>query len=258
MLIQSFFLIEKSPILTLMKKLEHLLKNHKHIAFLDFEGTQFTSEMIAIGAVMATLDKNGKIKKMKEPFKIYVKAKNKIGKYVIQLTGITEEKLSTEGVSFTKAMEALKKYIGLNFKKCSFVTFGNNDMRILNQSISYSLDYPKEITSQIQKNYIDYSVFISEFIKDDKGNPMSLVHYCEYFGVPEAGIAHDPSIDAINLANLYNAFLEKKDLVLDGYKKTISKARHLPDPVRNVVQKLANGEDVKADEFSDCLKEYIA
>lgn len=240
-----------------MKKLDRLLKNHKYVAFLDFEGTQFTSEMIAIGAVVCSLDKNGQIKKMKKPFKIYVKAKNKIGKYVIQLTGITEEKLANEGVPFSKAMTELKKYIGLNFKKCSFITFGNNDMRILNQSISYSLDYPKEICSQIQKNYVDYSVFISEFIKDDKGNPMSLVHYCEYFNVPEAGTAHDPEIDAINLANLYNAFLTKKDLVLDGYKKTVSKAKHLPDPVKVIVQKLANGEDVKSEEFEEQLKEYI-
>ena len=40
-------------------------------------------------------------------------------------------------------------------------TFGNHDMRILSQSISYNFDFPKEIVSQIQKNYFDYSVFIS-------------------------------------------------------------------------------------------------
>ena len=240
-----------------MKKLEKLLKNHKHLVFLDFEGTQYSHEMIAIGAVAVSLDKNNKIKKMKDPFKIYVKAKNKIGKYVVDLTGITEDMLVEKGVTFSKAMEALKKYVGLNFKKSTFITFGNHDMRILNQSIAYSLTFPKDICSQIQKNYLDYSAFLSEFIRDDKGNPMSLIHYCEYFGVKEAGVAHDPSIDAINLANLYNAFLEHKDLVLEGYKKQLGKSSHLPEPVLYVVRTLAAGEDVKADDFEEKLKEYI-
>lgn len=240
-----------------MKKLERLLKNHKHLVFLDFEGTQYSHEMIAIGAVAVSLDKENKIKKMKKPFKIYVKAKNKIGKYVIDLTGITEDMLVKEGVAFSKAMEELKKYVGLSFKKSTFITFGNHDMRILNQSIAYSLTYPKDICSQIQKNYLDYSAFISEFIRDDKGNPLSLVHYCEYFGVPEAGTAHDPEIDAINLANLYNAFLENKDLVLEGYKKVLARQNHLPEPVLYAVRKLTAGEAVNAEEFEQKMKEYI-
>ena len=39
-----------------------------------------------------------------------------------------------------------------------------------------------------------------------------LIHLCELFEVPEAGQAHDPAIDAINLANLYGVsnFLAKK------------------------------------------------
>lgn len=240
-----------------MKKLERLLKNHKHLVFLDFEGTQYSHEMIAIGAVACSLDRHGKIAKMKKPFKIYVKAKNKIGKYVVELTGITEERLQNEGVAFGVAMEELKKYVGLSFKKASFITFGNHDLRILNQSIAYSLTFPKEICSTIQKNYLDYSAFLSEYIKDDKGNPLSLVHYCEYFGVKEAGVAHDPEIDAINLANLYNAFLENKDLVLEGYKKVLSKSHHFPEPVVYAINKLAAGEDVSAAEFEQRLKDCL-
>ena len=60
-----------------MKKFDRLLKGHKNIVFLDFEGTQFSHEMIAIGAVSTVIDRNGRIKKMKKPFKILVKAKNK-------------------------------------------------------------------------------------------------------------------------------------------------------------------------------------
>lgn len=240
-----------------MKKIEKLLKGHKHICFLDFEGTQFSHEMIAIGAVMTSLDKNGRIKKMKEPFKILVKAHNKIGKYVVQLTGITEDMLVKEGVSFAHAMEALKKYCGLNFKKASFITYGNHDMRILSQSIAYNLDFPKEICSNIQKNYIDYAVFIQEFVRDDNGNPLSLIHNCERFSVKEAGRAHDPDIDAINLANLYDAFLANPELVKNEYMHAVVKTNHFPDPIKQVVNKLMAGETVTKDNFEEFVKEYL-
>ena len=242
------------------KKLLKGLKNHKVLVFLDFEGTQFSHEMIAIGGVCVTIDmKTGRIKRRKDPFKIYVRAKNKIGGYVVQLTGITENILKEKGVVFDTAMKQLKKYVGLNFKKATFITFGNHDLRILNQSIAYNLAYPKDITSQIQKNYFDFSAFISEFIRDEKGNPLSLVRYCELFGVPEAGTAHDPEVDAINLANLYDAFLSNINLVAEEYKKHLRlHSGNLPYPVEQAIIKLASGENVTAKEFEDNIKEYLS
>ena len=94
---------------------------------MDFEGTQFSHEMIAIGAVLCTLDRYGNIKRKKEPFKIFVKSKNKIGNYVVNLTGITDDLLAAKGVSFYKAMNELRNYCGSAFKKCSFITFGNHE-----------------------------------------------------------------------------------------------------------------------------------
>jgi len=240
-----------------MKKVQSLLKGHKHLAFLDFEGTQFSHEMIAIGAVIVSLDKNGRIKKYKEPFKRYVLAKNKIGSVVVKLTGITQETLDKEGVSFAKAMDDFKRYCGVNFKKSSFVTFGNHDMKILNESIAHNFNCDKDICSQIQKNYIDFSVLISEFIKDSNNNPMSLLNYCKLLGVKTEGDAHDPKYDALNLAYLYDKFLENKALLLDEYLKVLQKINHLPEPIRKSVIKLANGEDVSGDEFREFAREYI-
>ena len=161
-----------------MKKFERLLKGHKSLVFLDFEGTQFSHEMIAIGATHVIIDRHGYIKKHKKPFRAYVKAHNRVGKIVTDLTGITDEMLKQKGVSFFTAMSDLKKYVGLSFRKSSFITFGNHDMKILSSSISYSFDFPKETVQCIQQNYIDFSAFISEFMRDDKGNPLSLVRYC--------------------------------------------------------------------------------
>ena len=241
------------------KKLLKGLKGHKSLVFLDFEATQFSHEMIAIGAIAVTIDvKTGRIKKRKNPFKIYVKAKNKIGNYVVELTGITEQLLKEKGVHFDTAMKALKKYIGIHFKNTTFITFGNHDLRILNQSISYNLVYPKDVTAQFQKNYFDFAAFISEFIRDDKGNPLSLVHYCELFNVPEAGTAHDPEIDAINLANLYDAFLVNSDLVAEEYKKNLKHtSQSLPYPIAQAVSKLASGQPVTPEEFEADIKKYI-
>lgn len=241
-----------------MRKMQSLLKGHHYICFLDFEGTQFSHEMIAIGAVLATLDRKGCIKREKEAFKIYVRPKNKVGNYVVNLTHITDELLAKEGVSFYKAMNALRNYLGSAFKKCSFMTFGNHDYRIISQSVSYNLDTPKDIVSQIQHNYIDFNVVISEFSRDEHNNPYSLLNYCKIFNVPEVGEAHDPSYDAINLAHLYNAFVSSPDIVLNEYLKLLSKPHHLPLPIEEAVKALATGQDYTAEEFKEVAKKYIS
>ena len=242
------------------KKLQRELRKHKTLVFLDFEGTQFSHEMIAIGGIAVTINpKTGRIAKRKNPFKVYVKAHNKIGNYVTNLTGITETMLKEKGVSFDTALKSLKKYVGISFKGATFVTFGNHDMRILNQSIAYNLVYPKDVTSQIQKNYFDFLPFVSEFIRDEMGNPMSLVHYCELFGVPEAGTAHDPEVDAINLANLYDAFIANTQLVASEYKKyLIGTASHYPDPVAAAIRQLAAGKDYSAKDFDKEIDKYVS
>ena len=131
-------------------------------------------------------------------------------------------------------------------------------MRILSQSIAYNFDFPKEVVSQIQKNYIDFSAFISEFSKDDKGNPQSLIHYCEKFGVDIVGPNHDPSSDAVNLCSLYNAFIKDPTLIGEEYKKVLGKFSRLPEPVRPLVLKLLNGETVTSSELDDEIKKFLA
>lgn len=224
---------------------------------MDFEGTQYSHEMIAIGAVLATLDRKGNIKRLKPSLKLYVKPKNKVGSYVTNLTNITDDLLKKKGVSFYKALSELRNYLGSAFKKCTFMTFGNHDMRILNQSISYNLDTPKDIVTQIHKNYADFAVLIGEFIRDENGNPYSLVNYCKLFDVKEAGDAHQPDVDAINLANLYQAFISHGDLVLNEYMKVLAMQHHLPLPIKAAVEKLANGEDFSAEEFKEVARKYI-
>ena len=240
-----------------MKLLDKAIKNHKYLVFLDFEGTQYSHEMIAIGAVLATLNRKGEIKRMKKGYKAFVLAKNKIGTFVENLTGINQAILDKEGVSFAKAMKGLREYCGSAFMKATFVTFGNHDMKILGQSFSYNLDSPKEIIAQIQHNYLDFSQFVSTFTKDSHNNPYSLSNYCAHYYVDREGIEHDPLYDAINLAKLYDAFVRSPDIVLEDYLVTLSRMPHIPQPIKEVITKLTNGENVTSEEYKNITKEYL-
>lgn len=241
-----------------MKKIDRLLKGHHYILFIDFEGCQYSHEIIAYGAVLVKLDKNGSIVKRKPPIKRYVIPKNAIGSYVTNLTGIDNDIINKEGILFNDAMLELKKYCGAAFKKCTFMTFGNNDLKMLNQSIAYNIKYPKQVTHQIQTNYCDFQAVLSEFIKAENGsNNISLVHYLEIFNIKEEGKAHDPLVDAVNLANLYQAFITKKDIVLNEYLKTLTRYQNLPEPIRKTVATLTSGKDVTNEQFINYVKDYL-
>lgn len=239
------------------KKLKKLLKGYSSVVFLDFEGTQFTHEMIAIGALHVSLDGLKNIKKRKEPFKLYVKATNNIGNYITELTGITQDILNKQGVTFYTAMQELKKYVGRNFKRSVFITFGNHDLKILNETISHNLSYPKEITSTIQKNYGDFAAFMNQFVKDSKGCALSLIHACEHFNAKIEGPSHDPSIDAINLANLYQAFLDNKELLANDYKNALANSIRQNEVIYEVINRLNKGETITPETYESIIKECL-
>ena len=241
-----------------VKKLLNSLKGRKHICFLDFAGTQYSHEMIAFGAVFVSLNRDGSVKSSKRPIKFLVQSKNKVGKFVENLTGITDYDVKQRGIPFSQAVKEIKKYCGLHFNKTAFFTFGNHDFRIFGQSISYNLDTPKEIAAQIQKNFFDFQAFIMEFCKDDANNPYSLENYLKVYNIVFEGTTHDPQYDAYNLMLLYNAFLVKKEITLREYMKNLSKGHNLPNPIKETVVKLVSGETVTPGDFEGLVKEYIA
>lgn len=240
-----------------MKKLTNSLGERRYICFLDFEGTQFSHEMIAFGAVLATVNRFGEIKNYKKPIKFFVKAKNKVGRVVEDLTGINDKILMEKGIPFDQALKELKKYCGSAFNQTTFMTFGNHDMKILSSSISYNLGAPTDIAKIIHKNYVDLQSIISEFIKDANNNAYSLENYLKVFNIDFEGIEHDPRWDAVNLMKLYSAFLNGKDIILVEYLKVLSNLNHLPLPIKESVKKLANGEDMTASEFVKLAEGYI-
>ena len=95
-----------------MEKLLKILRGRTNIVFFDLEGTQRTQEMIAIGAVSCSLNKDGTIKHIKPAFKRYVRSTTKVGEIVKNLTGINDQLLRQEGRSFYDTMVEFKKYVG--------------------------------------------------------------------------------------------------------------------------------------------------
>lgn len=240
-----------------MKELEKRIQHRRFLCFLDLEGTQFSHEMIAIGAVKVDLAKDMTIKKYHKGFYSLVKAKNKIGKIVTDLTGITEDMTKKDGVSFRVAINELKKYLGRNFSKTLFVTFGSHDLRILAQSLAYNLDANKDDVHLMIKHSFDLSEFISTFVKDENGNTYSLSNMLKVFNVDFKGTQHDAYADALNLAYLYDAMLKNKDILKVEYKKVLGQMRHLPEPIHNVIVQLLKGENVTPDDFEELVKKSL-
>ncbi len=224
---------------------------------MDLEGTQFTHEMIAIGAIKVEIRKDGTVKKIHKGMYTLVKAKNRIGKVVTDLTGITEADLKQNGISFRNAIEQLKKYMGRDFTKCLFVTFGNHDFRIVAQSLAHNLDVKKEDVEVIIKHQFDFAEFANNYVKDDKNNNLSLANMLKVFNIEFEGTQHNALADTLNLVYLYDAFIKNKEILKNEYRKTLGMYRHLPEPIHKAIERLAKQENVSAEDFEKYVDESL-
>ena len=240
-----------------MKALDKHLNNVKTLCFLDLEGTQFSHEMIAMGALKVSIKKDGTIKKIHRGIYTLVKSKNRVGNVVSDLTGITDAQLKKSGISFRQTIEMLKKYMGRDYTKCKYVTFGSHDLRIIAQSLAYNLDAKKEDVQILIKHNFDLAEFASNYVKDENNNNYSLANFLKVFGLEFKGTQHNALSDAINLAYLYDAMLKNKDIMKEEYMKVLGKMRHLPDPVHSVLEDLANGKTVTPENFEHYVEESL-
>lgn len=240
-----------------MLALEKILKGRKSLCFIDLEGTQFSHEMIAIGAIKVDVRKDGSIKRIHKGYYTLVRPKSRIGKVVTDLTGITEDDVKKNGVSFRVAIEGLKKYMGLYFTKCLFIAFGNHDFRIMAQSLAHNLDVRKEDIEIIIKHQFDLAEFLSTYVKDEKNNNLSLANFLKVFNIDFKGTQHNALADTLNTVYLYDAFIKNKEIVANEYRKTLGMYRHLPEPIHRAIEKLSKQEDVSAEEFEQYVKESL-
>lgn len=241
-----------------MRELQRHINHRSMITFLDLEGTQFSHEMIAIGAVKVSLKKDGSIKKIHQGYYSLVKPKNKIGKVVVDLTHLTEDDVKKNGKPFRVVINDLKKYLGREFTKTLWITFGNHDQRILAQSLAYNLDAPKEDVQLMIKHSFDFSEFTATFVRDENSNTYSLANLLKLYGVDFKGTQHNALADAINLAYLYQAFIDHKEITQEEYKKVLAKQRHLPEPIHNLLTRLiVEKKSISPEDFDESIKEFL-
>lgn len=240
-----------------MKKLARLIAHRRTLVFLDFEGTQQSHEMIAFAAIKVEIRDDLTVKKSYKGIHHLVRPKKEVGRYVTKLTNISETDVVDKGISFAKAILKLRNYVGKHFTKSLFIVFGNHDVRILNQSLHYSPDADEDIIKTITKNILDFSQFISEFVKDDKGNPLSLINNLAFFQANFNGQHHHPLDDTKNLVTLYQLVLSKKELLLASYLKVLANLRHVPEPIRLLIQQLMQDQTVDKASFLKTIQEYI-
>ena len=240
-----------------MQALEKILKGRKSLCFIDLEGTQFSHEMIAIGAVKVDVRRDGSVKKIHRGYYTLVKPKSRIGKVVTDLTGITENDVKEQGVPFRVVMKDLKKYMGSYFTKCLFVAFGNHDFRIMAQSLAHNLDVNKEDVETVIKHQFDLAEFLSNYVKDENNNNLSLANFLKVFNINFKGTQHNALADTLNLVYLYDAFLKNTEIVVNEYRKTLGMYRHLPEPIHLAIEKLSKKENVSAEDFESYVRDSL-
>jgi inhibitor of KinA sporulation pathway (predicted exonuclease) len=240
-----------------MKKLSRLIGHRRTLVFLDLEGTQQSHELIALAAIKADINEDLTIKKTYKGITHLVRPKKEVGQFVTQLTKITEVDVVDKGIGYDKSMLTLRNYVGKNFKKAAFIVFGNHDARILHQSFHHSPEADETIVKTVTQNLIDYSSFIGEFIKDQNGNPLSLINNLLVFKETFQGEHHQPLDDAKNLLLLYRRVLEHQAIILEEYLKVFKQLRHVPEPVKQLLLKIMNDQPVDKSTLIGLAKEYL-
>lgn len=239
-----------------MKEINKLLNGCKVAVFLDFEGTQFTQEIIAIGAVKCELDNKNQIKKVFPGFKYFVKAHGEVGSFVTKLTGINDAQLDKNGINFLFTMKYFQKYVGKH-KNIKFITYGNFDMRLLHQTAKAANLENDPFIKSIFKNYIDFSSLFGKYCRSKKGTQLSLADGLKLYEINPEGDAHDPLYDAINLMYLYKEFIKKKAFLIEQYRQVLLKNKVYPAPIARIIKDLRTKGTTSIEELNKYIEEDL-
>lgn len=240
-----------------VKDLKNILKKRKIVAFLDLEGTQTSHEIIEIGLVKVSLKEDLSIKKEYKGLKLFVLPKKKIGNVVTSLTGLTDNYVKKEGIPFKNALTQIKKYMGSDYEKSLFFTYGNQDGVMFIKSYEENKDASFIDARFMASHCYDLSKFFSIYFSGKDGNPISLEKLANSLNVKYRGNAHDALIDAYALLDVYKAYLEKKELVADNYRQSLSNKNSFPKCIKRLIQDLNNNKSVTLEQFKKYIEEEL-
>lgn len=163
--------------------------------FVDFEATQYTEEIIQIGCVC----ENGKT------FNTYVRpAKDhKVGKFVKELTHITDEMLAEAPDADTAFMDfCLWVTENSNYEPAEYYCYGDSDTRFLTRTAKYMTKFMPHMFAMSMANSLkDYSAEVKQFFM---AGPISLFHVFSLIEKDPAEQKHNALEDALMLKEVVN------------------------------------------------------
>ena len=243
----------------IVKTLNKKIGSSPFVVFLDLEGTQFTHEVISIGAIITKVGANGVVTPTKKGFHEYVIAQEKVSKFITELTGISQDIVEKQGLTFSEAMRRLRIYIGVPLSKIKLVTFGFSDILMFQSSLKHQPENEatKEMVTFFKNNHVDFQALLNQYVKDNNGQGLSLLNAVQKFNLRFDGAQHNALSDAINLMNLYNSFQTSYDIVLYEYKKILEKNQKLPRAIARVMKHLNEGKTVTPQIYNKLIEDEI-
>lgn len=243
-----------------MRLLKEEIGEPRELVFLDLEGTQLSHETIAIGACkyFCGPDLLPLPGKKIQVFKRLIKPQSPVGGVVTILTGITDDRLKTEGITFHKALVELMTFTKCTGKKV-YITFGNQDLNMLYQSkIRANDQLCQDFYDHIKRNWFDMQAFVSRFVHDERHMTFSQPKLLEIYEAKNLQHAHDPLYDAENLMNLFIQVIKRPDITLREFKKNLLTSKDFFIISKPFIDDLCNGKDVSAIDFNKAIEDYLS
>ncbi len=243
-----------------MRLLKEEIGEPRELVFLDLEGTQLSHETIAIGACkyFCGPDLLPLPGKKIQVFKRLIKPQSPVGGVVTILTGITDDRLKTEGITFHKALVELMTFTKCTGKKV-YITFGNQDLNMLYQSKVRANDQLcQDFYDHIKRNWFDMQAFVSRFVHDERHMTFSQPKLLEIYEAKNLQHAHDPLYDAENLMNLFIQVIKRPDITLREFKKNLLTSKDFFIISKPFIDDLCNGKDVSAVDFNKAIEDYLS
>lgn len=227
-----------------MRLLKEEIGEPRELVFLDLEGTQLSHETIAIGACkyFCGPDLLPLPGKKIQVFKRLIKPQSPVGGVVTILTGITDDRLKTEGITFHKALVELMTFTKCTGKKV-YIAFGNQDLNMLYQSkIRANDQLCQDFYDHIKRNWFDMQAFVSRFVHDERHMTFSQPKLLEIYEAKNLQHAHDPLYDAENLMNLFIQVIKRPDITLREFKKNLLTSKDFFIISKPFIDDLCNGK----------------
>ena len=195
--------------------------NSNFLVFFDFEGTQFSHKAIALAFVgvekeMGTLlpKKDGKVIQ----YHTLIQCQDEIGSFVENLTDIHPSMLQQAKPFHQVVLEVTKL---LRPYKRMYFSYGNSDIFMLHNTMDKEDETELNFFNNVTHNYVDMQSFLQKRIVDHNGRCFSLAKLRDLFSIHVEGKEHDPLYDSEVLYQIYQAYIENKErvmeLVLENY-----------------------------------------